>query len=281
MNRKHSFAVRCLALLLALVMILSNANLGLTMHAQAAEETSTLFELIAESETVGTKELNAILAYADALPKLNDETVKYETAPEAADATLRLDTLAVNAINGWVPYTYTVAGETKEFGATTTVALPTNTTEASVVYKLDLNKDAEVKAVLDYVAWLASEAGAQADALDKVSGGNAMLALSMLDYDFTWELVDAVESLTLAEVGIELEYDISDLLTGVPEVDAKIEAEAKKEAEKLANEEHDESACAPMAEQATACVKCGACENVCPQKLHIRKLLKEAAKTLA
>ena len=50
---------------------------------------------------------------------------------------------------------------------------------------------------------------------------------------------------------------------------------------KLAKEEHDESACAPMAEQAASCVECGACENVCPQKLHIRKLLKEAAKTLA
>ena len=112
MNRKHSIAVRCLALVLALVMILSNANLGLTMRAQAAEETGTLFELSAASDC-GTKDLNAILAYAEALPKLNDETVKYETEPEMADALLRQDTLAVNAINGWVPYTYTVGGETK------------------------------------------------------------------------------------------------------------------------------------------------------------------------
>ena len=238
MNRKHSIAVRCLALVLALVMILSNANLGLTMRAQAAEETSTLFELIAASDC-GTKDLNAILAYAEALPKLNDETVKYATEPEVADALLRQDTLAVNAINGWVPYTYTVGNETKEFGGNYTVALPKDTTEASVVYKFDLNKDAEVKEVLDYVAWLASEAGQQDAALKGVSGGMAMFGLEMLDYDFTWDLIDAIEGLTLEDVGIEIEYDISDLLTGVPEVDAKIEAEAQKEAEKVANAELD------------------------------------------
>ena len=238
MNRKHSIAVRCLALVLALVMILSNANLGLTMRAQAAEETGTLFELIAASDC-GTKDLNAILAYAEALPKLNDETVKYETEPEMADALLRQDTLAVNAINGWVPYTYTVGGETKEFGGNYTVSLPKDTTEATVVYKFDLNKDAEVKTALDYVAWLASEAGQQDEALKGVSGNTAMFALEMLDYDFTWELIDAIDALTLEDVGIELEYDISDLLTGNPEVDAKIEAEAKKEAEKVANAELD------------------------------------------
>ena len=102
MNRKHSFAVRCLALVLALVMILSNANMGLVMHAQAAEENSTLFQLIAKSDC-GTKELNAILDCADALPNLNDEEVTYEAAPTAADATLRQGMLAVKAVNGWVP----------------------------------------------------------------------------------------------------------------------------------------------------------------------------------
>ena len=50
---------------------------------------------------------------------------------------------------------------------------------------------------------------------------------------------------------------------------------------RLAKEEHDENACAPMSAKAASCVECGACEGVCPQKLHIRKLLKEAAKTLA
>ena len=49
---------------------------------------------------------------------------------------------------------------------------------------------------------------------------------------------------------------------------------------KLAKEEYDESASAPLADQASACVGCRACEAVCPQKLHIPKLLQEAVKTL-
>ena len=51
---------------------------------------------------------------------------------------------------------------------------------------------------------------------------------------------------------------------------------------KLAKEEgFDENAYAAFPAQADACVGCGACEGVCPQKLQIRKLLEEAHKTLA
>ena len=86
MNHKHSFLTRGLALLLALVLVLSNANIGLTMRLQAAER-GNLFELIADSN-VGNKELNAVLNYADALYNVNDEKVNCPAAPEAADATL-------------------------------------------------------------------------------------------------------------------------------------------------------------------------------------------------
>ena len=51
---------------------------------------------------------------------------------------------------------------------------------------------------------------------------------------------------------------------------------------KLAKEEDfDEKAYAAFSVQADACVGCGACENACPQKLQIRKLLEEAHKNLA
>ena len=50
---------------------------------------------------------------------------------------------------------------------------------------------------------------------------------------------------------------------------------------KLANEEYDPSEATRLGALSAACVGCGACENVCPQKLHIRTLLKESAKTLA
>ena len=50
---------------------------------------------------------------------------------------------------------------------------------------------------------------------------------------------------------------------------------------KLAGEEFDETAYAAMKNKADACVGCGQCEDACPQKLQIRKLLEEVHKTLA
>ena len=50
---------------------------------------------------------------------------------------------------------------------------------------------------------------------------------------------------------------------------------------KLAGEEFDETAYGKLDVQADACVGCGACEAVCPQKLEIRQLLSDAHKTLA
>ena len=50
---------------------------------------------------------------------------------------------------------------------------------------------------------------------------------------------------------------------------------------KLTNEDFDEEAYAAFAVKADACVGCGACEAVCPQKLEIRQLLRDAHKTLA
>ena len=204
MNRKHSFAVRCLALVLALVMILSNANLGLTMRAQAAEVESSLFELIAASDC-GTRELNAILGYADALHNLNDETVTYEAAPEKADATLRQGILAANEVNGWVPYTYTAGSTTAEFGGNYEVDLGAETVQATVTYKLDLNKDEDVKAALDLVATLANEAAEQSYALTKIAGNrDTMTALRMLDADtINYDLLPTVDAMTVEQAELD------------------------------------------------------------------------------
>ena len=49
---------------------------------------------------------------------------------------------------------------------------------------------------------------------------------------------------------------------------------------KLAGEEFDGNAYAAMEPKADACVGCGACEGVCPQKLEIRQLLRDAHKAL-
>ena len=208
MNRKHSFLARSLALLLALVMILSNANLGFVLNAQAATVNASLFELIAESNDVGTKELNAILAYADALPELNDDTVTYETAPEDAVATLITGVLAAKEVNGWVPYSYTVGDETKYFAGDYEVTVGESAPQATVTYKYDLNKDQQVADALEEIAYLADQAGQQAAALDGISGGNTMTALMMLDYDFTWDIIDTIDALTLADVGIDVNQEV-------------------------------------------------------------------------
>ena len=49
---------------------------------------------------------------------------------------------------------------------------------------------------------------------------------------------------------------------------------------KLAEEEFEEGAYAAFDVKADACVGCGACESVCPQKLEIRQLLTDAHKSL-
>ena len=155
MNHKHSFLTRGLAMLLALVLVLSNANIGLTMRLQAAEN-DNLFELIAGSTNVGNKELNAVLNYADALYNVSDEKVSYEDAPLAADATLITGVLTVNPVNGWVPYT--VNGEKVNL-VDNKVEMNVSGESARVVYKLDLNLDELIAQKLDLVAALATEAG--------------------------------------------------------------------------------------------------------------------------
>ena len=154
MNHKHSFLTRCLAMLLALVLVLSNANIGLTMRLQAAE-TGNLFELISGSTNVGNKDLNAVLNYADALYNVNNEKVSYEEAPQAADASLIQGVLTVNPVNGWVPYT--VNGE-KVALVDNKVVMNVEGESARVVYKLDLNLDEIIAKYLDLVADLAVEA---------------------------------------------------------------------------------------------------------------------------
>ena len=49
--------------------------------------------------------------------------------------------------------------------------------------------------------------------------------------------------------------------------------------QKLANEGAPETDYAALPVQADACLECGKCEAVCPQHLHIRKLLKEVTKS--
>ena len=209
MNHKHSFLTRGLALLLALVLVLSNANIGLTMRLQAAER-GNLFELIANSTNVGNKELNAVLNYADALYNVNDEKVSYEEAPKAADATLITGVLTVNPVNGWVPYT--VNGEKVQL-IDNKVEMNVSGDSARVVYKLDLNMDELIADKLDTVSLLATEAQGQYAALLDVLAMNedgssdTMTALNVMTTTFLDDMAWAVECLTLAALGADADLN--------------------------------------------------------------------------
>ena len=209
MNHKHSFLTRCLAMLMALVLVLSNANIGLTMRLQAAE-TGNLFELIAGSTTVGNKDLNAVLNYADALQNVNNEKVSYEEAPQAADATLITGVLTVNPVNGWVPYT--VNGEKVQL-VDNKVEMNVSGESARVVYKLDLNLDEIIADKLDTVSLLAAEAQGQYAALLDVLAMNedgssdTMTALNVMTTSFLDDMAYAVECLTLAALGADADLN--------------------------------------------------------------------------
>ena len=231
MNRKHSFPVRCLAMLLALVLVLSNANMGLTAHAQAADESASLFELIAASDC-GTKELNAILAYADALYNVNDTTVTYPAAPVDADAKLRLNQLKVSEVNGWVPYTYTVGTETKEFSGDYTVEFENETYAAYVTYQYSPVGSTEVTEALRIPALLAAEAAAQSAAMVKMTGNDdIMSALAVLDEDLIYDLLETVEYLDIETAGLSnTDYDENGVVDELDHIIAeKVLEEVKKE----------------------------------------------------
>ena len=51
--------------------------------------------------------------------------------------------------------------------------------------------------------------------------------------------------------------------------------------QKLAGEGQPDTDYAALPVRADACVQCGKCEAECPQHLHIRRLLKEVAKSFA
>ena len=223
MNHKHSFLTRCLAMLLALVLVLSNANIGLTMRLQAAE-TGNLFELIADSN-VGNKELNAVLNYADALYNVNDEKVNCPAAPEAADATLISGVLTVNPVNGWVPYT--VNGE-KVALVDNKVVMNVEGESARVVYKLDLNMDEIIAKYLNLVAALAVEAQEQDAALTAVlalnddGSSDTMTGLNVLTPSFLDDMAWAVECLTLDALGEDADLNKDGSIDDLDEVELAI-----------------------------------------------------------
>ena len=162
MSRNHTFLTRGLAVVMALVMIVSCANLGMALPALAADNGESLYALIAKSD-VGTPALRAVLA-AGGLP--GDQTITYTEPSEAdAEALLRLKNGTLNAEsfhsgiegNPWVPYSYGAEGSENLFSGN---SAEWNEETVNVIYALNLGSDI-VAEPLEMAAELANEAGVQ------------------------------------------------------------------------------------------------------------------------
>lgn len=101
MKMKTSFLTRCLAMALALVMVISGANLGAILQVRAADEQVNVGALIADNYNLSDAEENLLRSGL-----LTDAKVGYDYLPGAL---VNVDTdkteITADSKNGWVPTT--------------------------------------------------------------------------------------------------------------------------------------------------------------------------------
>ena len=201
MTTKHSLFTRSLAVLLAMIMVISNMS-GLTITAKAAEK--LLFDVVADG-VYSDAALNKILSNPAALPKLAEMNgaVNVEAAPDDADWAIADGVLELNEIGSWYPQY--VDGQ----NYVPPVVIPEGTEFVSVVYHSYV---ADISNVVNYIDQVGEQIANQRLHLNNVSTPKSVTALSMLDYDFIEEMIDEVQNLTVEDLDIEAptpeDYDI-------------------------------------------------------------------------
>ena len=201
MTTKHSLFTRSLAVLLAMIMVISNMS-GLTITAKAAEK--LLFDVVADG-VYSDAALNKILSNPAALPKLAEMNgaVNVEAAPDDADWAIADGVLELNEIGSWYPQY--VDGQ----NYVPPVVIPEGTEFVSVVYH---NYVADISNVVNYIDQVGEQIANQRLHLNNVSTPKSVTALSMLDYDFIEEMIGEVQNLTVEDLDIEAptpeDYDI-------------------------------------------------------------------------
>ena len=205
MTTKHSLFNRGLSLILALVMVLGNLS-GFAMEARAAE--GNLFDLIAENETATNEILNTILQNADALPALaamNIHVPVGEEAPTEVSGYFCEGELNVNPVGNWVPAFYNIGNNKVAFDGHAQIG---DADFVSVYYKLDLNAEASVQEVFDYVDGIAASVRADITWLDSIGKGAALQGLGVLEGGeegmFINEMLTIAKELKFSEVEIDL-----------------------------------------------------------------------------
>lgn len=195
MKQRTSFVNRCIALALALMLLVSQANLGILQHARAAENDAStataqknnlsttqvskdtnLFAVIAEN--YGTEKVAAIL---NSGAVKGNEAISYTVPSEAElaelvkleDYTLTAQSVASGYADlSWVPYSYVVDGGAEQlFNGKNEVVIDGMFTKVDVNYRLTLTNHsaAAVQGVLDLAAELAAEAETQKSLMDTLA----------------------------------------------------------------------------------------------------------------
>lgn len=205
MTTKHSLFTRSLAVLLAMMLVISNMS-GLTITAKAAED--SLFDVIADSIN-STDALNKVLSNPAALPKLAEMNVavNVEAVPDDADWAIVDGKLELNEVGSWYPQ-YVNVGE-GDVTYVPPVVIPEGTEYASVVYH---NTVADMSDIVNYIDYVSECVSNQRMELNNVSTPKSVTALSMLDYGFIEDMIDEVQNLTVEDLDIEApvpeDYDI-------------------------------------------------------------------------
>ena len=207
MTTKHSLFTRSLAVLLAMMLVISNMS-GLTITAKAAED--SLFDVIADSIN-STDALNKVLSNPAALPKLAEMNVavNVEAVPDDADWAIVDGKLELNEVGSWYPQ-YVNVGE-GDVTYVPPVVIPEGTEYASVVYH---NTVADMSDIVNYIDYISEYVSNQRMELNNVSTPKSVTALSMLDYGFIEDMIDEVQNLTVEDLWTSwLKTDTSILLS--------------------------------------------------------------------
>ena len=206
MNVRNSFLTRCLALVLALVLVVSNANLGVALQVMASENASlNVGEIVANNYDELSAAEKALLGSGN----LIGGTYAYEV-PTDEDNLVSIDTenkkITAEKLGAWVPVSaeIVVGSEVKETVALDadcvgTYTFAENAFSVKVNYALADEFDANVQeTLLNTAGWL-KQGVAQMDTVAALSSNLVTLELAMPKL---LELRDMSISTALGNVGL-------------------------------------------------------------------------------
>ena len=250
MMKRHSLFTRCLAVLLAMVLIASNAS-GLALGVQAAENTGTLFELIELCDTFGDEGMTESLKYEQAFTAIhgmNIMGISYETAPEAipAGTLLRNGTVTTTAVGAWIPSRATAGETSSDFvedsenpGTYVASDLPVGVPAKVTYYQMigDIPHWNTVAKLGNKIIEVALGVDATSKQLATITGGNNLNNLKLLRAGMITGLKDEIAYMTLDSIMDTSSMTEQEILVAeqqfLPQVQAEMTAVLEKMEERI------------------------------------------------